>query len=95
MYYNDQLALIMTANSCQVSLSPTTKPKYSILGIDATIPAEQAAAKLVAAGWALADTKTVDGISVAAFTKGGDTTHPISISADGSAIRSIDAFWTW
>ena len=95
MYYNDQLALIMTENSCQVSLSPTTKPKYSILGIDATMPAEQAAAKLMTDGWTLADSKTVDGIVVRAFTKDGDNTHPISISADGSDIRSIDAYWTW
>ena len=95
MYYNDQAALIMTKDYCQVSLSPTTNPKYSIQGIDATMTAEQSAAKLLANGWALADTKTVDGIDVRSFTKGGDTTHVIAVSADGSDIRSIDAFLTW
>ena len=95
MYYNDQAALIMTAKSCQVSLSPSTSPKYSMQNIDASMTAEQAAAKLVANGWALADTKTVDGIEVRAFTKNGDATRPITISADGNDIRSIDAYWTW
>ena len=95
MYYNDQMALIMTANSCQISLSPTTAPKYCVQNIDASMTAEQAAEKLVANGWALADTKTVDGIDVRAFTKNGDATRPITVSADGSDIRSIDAFWTW
>lgn len=95
MYYNDQAALIMTAKGCQVSLSPSTSPKYAIQGADATMTAEQAAAKLVAKGWALADTKTQDGIQISAFTKGGDTAHVITISADGSDIRSIDAYWTW
>ena len=95
MYYNDQVALIMTANSCQVSLNPTTSPKYSVEGIDGSMTAEQAAAKLVGKGWALADTKTVDGIEVRAFTKNGDATRPITISADGNDIRSIDAYWTW
>lgn len=95
MYYNDQMALIMTANSCQVSLSPTTSPKYSVQNIDASMTAEQAATKLVANGWTLADAKTVDGIEVRAFTKNGDATRPITISADGNDIRSIDAYWTW
>lgn len=95
MYYNDQMALIMTANSCQISLNPTTAPKYCVQNIDASMTAEQAAEKLVANGWALADTKTVDGIDVRAFTKNGDATRPITISADGNDIRSIDAFWTW
>ncbi len=95
MYYNNQVALIMTANSCQVSLNPTTSPKYSLQNIDCSMSATQAAAKLVANGWALADAKTVDGIDVRAFTKGGDATHPVTISADGDDIRSIDAFWTW
>lgn len=95
MYYNDQAALIMTANVCQVSLNPTTKPKYCIAALDCTMTAEQAATKLVANGWALADTKTTDGIMIRSFTKGADTTHYISISADGNDIRSIDAYYTW
>lgn len=95
MYYNDQAALIMTANNCQVSLNPTTSPKYCIQGIDCTMTAEQAAAKLVANGWALADTKTTDGIMIRAFAKSDDSTHVITISADGNDIRSIDAYFTW
>ena len=95
MYYNDQAALIMNANSCQVSLNPTTSPKYCIQAIDCTMTAELAATKLVANGWTLADTKTTDGIQIRAFTKGTDTTHYITISADGNDIRSVDAYWTW
>ena len=95
MYYNDQASLIMTAKSCQVSLSPSTSPKYSLQGVDASMTAEQAAKKLVANGWTLADTKTVDGKEVRAYTKGGDTKHVITVSADGSSILSVDAFWTW
>ena len=95
MYYNDQAALIMTAKGCQVSLSPTTNPKYSIQGADATMTAEQAAAKLVANGWTLADTKTQDGIEIRAFTKNGDTKHVITLAVDGSDIKSVDAYWTW
>lgn len=95
MYYNDQAALIMTTNSCQVSLSPTTNPKYCVEAIDCTMTAEQAAAKLVANGWALADAKTQDGIQVRTFAKATNTMYSISISADGSDIRSIDAYLKW
>lgn len=95
MYYSDQAALIMTAKSCQVSLTPSTSPKYSLQGADPTMTAEQAAEKLTANGWALADTKTQDGIEIRAFTKNGDTTRVIAISVDGSDIKSLDAYWTW
>ena len=95
MYYNNQAALIMTANSCQISLNPTNTPKLCLQGVDGTMTAEQAAAKLLEKGWKLADAKTVDGIDVRAFTKDDDTTHTMVISADGSDLRSIDAFWMW
>ncbi len=95
MYYNSQLALIMTPNSCQATLAPATKPKYSILGIDVNTPAEVAAAKLAYKGWKMSESKTVDGHEVRAFAKEGDTEHVITISADGSDIQSIDAFWIW
>ena len=95
MYYDKELALIMTKDSCQVSLSPSTSPKYCLQGTDTTMTADQVAAKLVSNGWTLADARTVDGIEVRAFTKGGDTTHHMVISADGTSIRSLDAVWTW
>lgn len=95
MYYNSQLALIMTPNSCQATLAPAAKPKYSILGIDVNTPAEVAAAKLAYKGWKMSESKTVDGNEVRAFAKEGDTEHVITISANGSDIQSIDAFWIW
>ena len=95
MYYNSQLALIMTANSCQASLNPAKKPKYSIQGIDVSMTAETAAAKLVNKGWTMSESKTVDGNQMRAFTKAGDTTRVITISADGPDIQAIDAFWIW
>ncbi|MBR1822056.1 MAG: Ig-like domain-containing protein [Clostridia bacterium] len=95
MYYNGQVALIMTASSCQISLTPVANPKYCVQGIDASMTPEQAAAKLIDKGWALADAKTQDGVEIRAFTKDGDTTHYIVISADGSAIKSVDAVWSW
>lgn len=95
MYYNSQAALIMGSNYCQVSLSPANNPTYCLEGIDTTMTAEQAAAKLVANGWALANSKIVDGNSVRAYTKEGDATHNIVISADGDDILSLDAIWNW
>ncbi len=94
-YHNGQAALTMTPNACRVTLIPAEKPQYTIEGIDATITAELAAAKLVAAGWTAAGTKTVDGVEVRGFAKEGDTAHLITISVEGSEIRSVDAYWTW
>lgn len=97
MYYKGTLSYIMTKNSCQVSLSPSSnnKPKYGIKGLDCTMTAEQAITTLLGKGWTLSGTKTVDGNEVRAFTKGGDTTRYITITSDGSDIRSIDAYYTW
>ena len=95
MYYNSQLALIMTPNSCQATLNPAAKPKYSILGIDVNTPAEVAALKLANKGWKMSESKTVDGHEVRAFAKEGDAEHVITISADGPDIQAIDAFWIW
>lgn len=95
MYYNSEVAMIMTSSSCQISLNPTTKPKYCLQGVDATMTPEQAAAKLLDKGWALADAKTQDGIEIRAFTKDGDASRTITLSADGNALRSVDAVWSW
>ncbi len=95
MYYNSQAALIMTANSCQVTLIPANKPKYSILGLDGSMSVELATMKLLNNGWMLVGTKNVDGVDVRAYAREGDLTHLIAISAEGSALRSIDAFWLW
>ena len=97
MYYKGTLAYIMTKNSCQVSLSPPSskKPKYGIKGLDCSMTAEQAITTLMGKGWTLSGTKTVDGNDVRAFTKGSDTTHYITITSDGSDIKSIDAYKTW
>ena len=95
MYYNSQLALIMSANSCQVSLTPSKKPKYSIQGADGSMTAEMVAAKLASKGWKLSGTKVVDGTNLYAFTKGEDTSHYITVNADGSDLLGLDATWTW
>ena len=86
----------MTANSCAVALNAVANPGYCIQGIDVTMTPENAAAKLIANGWALTGTKAADGVEQRAFTKGGDSDRFIAIAtADGTSIQSILAQWTW
>ena len=93
---NGEIALSMTANSCAVALNAVANPSYCIQGIDVTMTPENAAAKLIANGWALTGTKAADGVEQRAFTKGGDSDHFIAIAtADGTSIQGILAQWTW
>ena len=91
-----ELALTLSAESCQVALNAVTDPRYCIQGIDVSMTPEAAAAKLIAAGWALTGTKATDGVEQRAFTRDGDSTHFVAIStADGQSIQGILAQWTW
>ena len=96
MYYDSQLALILSANSCRISLNPSTKPKYSVQGVDVSMTPGQAAAVLAQQGWSQTGKRTVDGVEVRSFAKSGDASHTIDISTDdGADIRSIDATLSW
>ena len=92
MYYNSQLALIMTEDSCQVDLNPATKPKYSLQGVDVNMTLDEAKVKLIAKGWKEAGKSTVDGVDVYAFTNDSDANRGIAISTDdGKTIGGIVA----
>ena len=96
VFSDDELALAMTAGSCQISLRAGSNPRYCVQGIDVSMTPQSAAAKLIAAGWAMTGSKSSDGVEQRAFTKGGDTTHYIVIAtADGTAIQGITAQWAW
>ncbi len=93
---NGEIALSMTANSCAVALNAVANPRYCIQGIDVSMKPENAAAKLIANGWALTGTKATDGVEQRAFTRAGDSSHFIAIAtADGTTIQGILAQWTW
>lgn len=91
-----ELTLSLSASECQVALGSVNDPRYCIQGIDVSMTPEVAAAKLIAAGWAMTGSKTTDGVEQRAFTKGGDTTHFVAIStSDGQTIQGILAQWNW
>lgn len=92
MYYNSQLALIMTEDSCQVDLNPATKPKYSLQGVDVSMTLDEAKVKLIAKGWKEAGKTTTDGVDVYTFTNDSDAKRGIAISTDdGKTIGGIIA----
>lgn len=93
---SDEVALVMTPNSCQVALNAVDNPRYCVQGVDVSMPVETAAAKLIARGWAQTGVKTEGAVEQRAFTKGGDTTHTVVIAtANGTAIQGLLAVWTW
>ena len=95
-FSNEEIVMAMTAKSCQVSLRAGSSPKYCLEGIDVSMTPEAAAAKLIAAGWAMTGSKTSDGVQQRAFTKDGDTSRFIAIAtADGNTIQGLLAKWTW
>ena len=91
-----ELALTMTSSSCTVAVAATANPRYCVAGIDVTMTPENAAAKLVANGWALTATKVSDGVAQRAFTRPDDEARTIVIAtADGATIQGIMAQWSW
>ena len=91
-----ELALSMTSSSCAVALNRVANPRYCIEGIDVTMTPENAAAKLIANGWALTATKSTDGVEQRAFTKVDAPAFAIAIAtADGATIQGIMAQWNW
>ena len=91
-----ELALSMTQSSCAVALNRVASPRYCIEGIDVNMTPENAAAKLIANGWALTGTKASDGVEQRAFTRAGDETRFIAIATpDGTTIQGIIAQWNW
>ena len=91
-----ELALTMTASSCAAAVVNVPKPRYCIAGIDVGMTPENAAAKLIANGWALTATKSADGVEQRAFTKVDAPAFTIAIAtADGATIQGILARWTW
>ena len=93
---NGEIALSMTANSCAVALNAVANPSYCIQGIDVTMTPENAAAKLIANGWALTATKSTDGVEQRAFTKVDAPAFAIAIAtADGTTIQGIMCQWNW
>ncbi|MBQ3424170.1 MAG: Ig-like domain-containing protein [Clostridia bacterium] len=93
---DDELSLAMTADSCTVTLNAVQAPRYCIQGVDVSMTPEAAAAKLIAAGWALTGSRASDGIEHRAFTKDSDTTHFITVStANGTTVSSLSAQWHW
>ena len=91
-----ELSLTMTASSCTAALVNVLKPRYCIAGIDVTMTPENAAAKLLANGWALTATKSTDGVEQRAFTKADAPAFAIAIAtADGATIQGIMAQWNW
>lgn len=96
VYHDSELALTMTASSCTAAIVTTAKPRYCIAGIDVTMTPENAAAKLLANGWALTATKSSDGVEQRAFTKTDAPAFTIAIAtADGTTIQGIMAQWNW
>ena len=98
MYYSDQLALIMTANSCRVCLNTAATPRYCIQGIHTGMNLLQAIANMYAADWTLYDTVQSDsnGATTWHFIKDGDKTHEVQLTSDdGAEIMTIEALWTW
>ena len=51
-WQDGELSLTMTASSCTAAIVNVLKPRYCIAGIDVTMTPENAAAKLLANGWA-------------------------------------------
>ncbi len=93
---DDELALTMTASGCTVAVTAAAKPRYCIAGIDVAMTPESAAAKLIANGWALTDTRSSDGVERRAFTKADDPARAIAIAtADGQSIQAVMAQWNW
>ncbi|MBQ6123173.1 MAG: Ig-like domain-containing protein [Clostridia bacterium] len=91
-----ELSLTMTASSCTAAIVNVLKPRYCIAGIDVTMTPENAAAKLLANGWALTATKSTDGVEQRAFTKADAPAFAIAIAtADGATIQGIMAQWNW
>ena len=91
-----ELSLTMTASSCTAAIVNVLKPRYCIAGIDVTMTPENAAAKLLANGWALTATKSTDGVEQRAFTKVDAPAFAIAIAtADGATIQGIMAQWNW
>ncbi len=93
---DDELALTMNASGCTATIVNVLKPRYCIAGIDVTMTPENAAAKLIANGWALTATKSTDGVEQRAFTRADAPARAIAIAtADGTTIQGIMCQWNW
>lgn len=92
---DDELVMAMTSGACRVAVSATADPRYCVQGVDVSMSPEDAVAKLIANGWAQTAVKSGDGTEQRVFTKGGDTTHTVTLASNGAFLTGISAQWSW
>lgn len=96
MYYDSQMAYVMSANTCSVTLNTDKTPKYTLEGIHVGMSVEQAGALLVAGNWSASEKTVSDGSETYVFISKTDPKRAMRVSTlDGTSILNIEADLTW